>query len=149
MTPSVVRFIDRGRGPHSLTSCAARWPPQYAPAPADRRVSLCGLWARTAHQRGTIFRRHCASRNFPWLSSDRNWKLLCFWMNWFKLKCTTRAFVTALQLTVRYEMSVIIIIIIICVPNLKVIASSVSTIWHILIVSINWHRDLHLWVVDL
>ena len=31
------------------TSCAARWPPQYAPAPADRRVSLCGLWARTAH----------------------------------------------------------------------------------------------------
>jgi len=34
-------------------------------------------------------------------------------MNWFKLECTTRAFVTALQLTVRYEMSVIIIIIII------------------------------------
>jgi len=33
-------------------------------------------------------------------------------MNWFKLECTTRAFVTALQLTVRYEMSVIIIIII-------------------------------------
>jgi len=32
-----------------LTSCAARWPPQYSPAPADRRVSLCGLWARTAH----------------------------------------------------------------------------------------------------
>ena len=31
-------------------------------------------------------------------------------MNWFKLECTTRAFVTALQLTVRYEMSVIIII---------------------------------------
>ena len=34
-------------------------------------------------------------------------------MNWFKLECTTRAFVTALQLTVRYEMSVVIIIIII------------------------------------
>jgi len=34
-------------------------------------------------------------------------------MNWFKLECTTRAFVTALQLTVRYEMSVIIIIIIV------------------------------------
>jgi len=34
-------------------------------------------------------------------------------MNWFKLECTTRAFVAALQLTVRYEMSVIIIIIII------------------------------------
>ena len=34
-------------------------------------------------------------------------------MNWFKLECTTRTFVTALQLTVRYEMSVIIIIIII------------------------------------
>ena len=36
-------------------------------------------------------------------------------MNWFKLECTTRAFVTALQLTVRYEMSVIIIIIIIII----------------------------------
>ena len=39
-------------------------------------------------------------------------------MNWFKLECTTRAFVTALQLTVRYEMSVIIIIIIINVTSL-------------------------------
>jgi len=38
-------------------------------------------------------------------------------MNWFKLECTTRAFVTALQLTVRYEMSVIIIIIIIIIIN--------------------------------
>ena len=36
-------------------------------------------------------------------------------MNWFKLECTTHAFVTALQLTVRYEMSVIIIIIIIII----------------------------------
>jgi len=38
-------------------------------------------------------------------------------MNWFKLECTTRAFVTALQLTVRYEMPVIIIIIIIINHN--------------------------------
>jgi len=36
-------------------------------------------------------------------------------MNWFKLECTTHAFVTALQLTVRYEMSVVIIIIIIII----------------------------------
>jgi len=38
-------------------------------------------------------------------------------MNWFKLECTTRAFVTALWLTVRYEMSVIIIIIIIIIAT--------------------------------
>ena len=47
-------------------------------------------------------------------------------MNWFKLECTTRAFVTALQLTVRYEMSVIIIIIIIIINyQLSVVAKDV------------------------
>ena len=45
-------------------------------------------------------------------------------MNWFKLECTTCAFVTALQLTVRYEMSVIIIIIIIIINRLQQIQNS-------------------------
>ena len=44
-------------------------------------------------------------------------------MNWFKLECTTRAFVTALELTVRYEMSVIIIIIIIIVDTWRLVAA--------------------------
>ena len=34
----------------NITSCAARWPPQYAPAPANRRP-ICGPGATTAYVR--------------------------------------------------------------------------------------------------
>ena len=46
-------------------------------------------------------------------------------MNWFKLECTTRTFVTALQLTVRYEMSVIIIIIIIIIRLVQAVTEDI------------------------
>ena len=57
------------------TSCAARWPPQYAPAPADRRP-ISGQFVVRGQERHTAYvhaKFEDRSRNIEGVPKFRNW----------------------------------------------------------------------------
>jgi len=96
----------------ATTSCAARWPPQYAPAPADRRP-ISGQFVVRGQELPTAYvRAKFEDRSFIRL---RNIELVPKFRNWVTYP---RPRQLRGQFVVRGQVRM-------CVPNLKGVALSV------------------------